>query len=84
MVRSVFNSGSSREIGFGIAKRFVWAGQAVTITGRDAGQVEAARQELAEVNPAATVVMFHGDLTDLQGSRRALHTTRSSTADSTC
>lgn len=56
--------GSSRGIGFGIARHFLIQGAGVLITGRNAEETEEARRSLATEFPHATVAAIAGDISD--------------------
>lgn len=56
--------GSSRGIGYGIARQFLIHGAGVLITGHDAEETEEARRSLAAEFPHATVAAIAGDISD--------------------
>lgn len=56
--------GSSRGIGYGIARHFLIQGAGVLITGHNAEETEEARRSLASEFPNATVAAISGDISD--------------------
>lgn len=72
---SVLVAGSSRGIGLAVARGFLAEGARVTITGRDAAALEAARAGLATAFGAERVLAVCGDLTEENDIAAALDAT---------
>jgi 3-oxoacyl-[acyl-carrier protein] reductase len=70
--RRVVITGSSRGIGFGIARCFHGEGARVVISARDPGGVSAACQTLESASGEARTLGFAGDLTDSSQMERLL------------
>jgi 3-oxoacyl-[acyl-carrier protein] reductase len=69
-----FVSGSSKGIGFSIAKCFLEEGAKVVITGRNKESLRTAELELLEKNPGR-ILALNGDLTDLDTIKQQIKTT---------
>lgn len=67
-----FVSGSSRGIGFAVARILAAEGARVVVSGREAGTVEAARAAILAAVPGAEVQSFAGDLASAQGCAAAV------------
>lgn len=70
--KRAFVSGSTRGIGFAIAKAMLAEGASVVINGRDAGRVDAAVDRLRELVPGADVSALTADFADASQVQRML------------
>lgn len=71
----VFVAGSTRGIGFGIARAFLAEGAVVAITGRSEGSLNAAKTELTASFPGARLAVIAADMADGAAIKAALDQT---------